>query len=135
MVLERNQKQMNKAVGAMLLPILMILPTTGMSNDFPTADRVSHVISCMEKNGGQSVQNLYTCSCRLDALAGDMKFAAYEEAINYEAFRRMPGEKGGVYRDSEAGEKAVVTLNEARTASVKNCPIVRHIGAKPVEGQ
>ena len=92
-----------------------------LANDFPTLDRVSNILTCMKKHGGQSLDNLYSCSCAIDAIADQMSFSEWEEATIYSAYRRMPGEKGGVFRGSEKGEEVTANLREVEAKAEKRC--------------
>lgn len=104
---------------------LLLVPVTVLANDFPTLDRVDTVLTCMKREGGQTVDNLYACSCELDVIAQHMKFEDYNEARTYEQYKRMPGEKGGIFRDNQRGEEIVGELNKARADARKRCFIGR----------
>jgi len=97
---------------------------------FPTVDVVGHVMNCMQDNGGQTTENLYACACRLDVVANEMTFEDYELASTYERYRRMPGEKGGLFRESVRSDELVQRLQQARAEAVKRCPLVKR-SAKP----
>ncbi len=102
-------------------------------NDFPTLDRVSYVMACMKEHGGQTIENLYACSCRIDALASRMSFQTFNDALTYERYRRMPGEKGGLFRESEQSEQFLTQLDAARTQAARDCPLVKRSGASKAE--
>lgn len=95
------------------------------ANDYPTLDRVDAVLTCMKREGGQTVDNLYACSCEIDAIAQRMKFNDYTEARTYEIYKRMPGEKGGLFRDNEVGDELLAALDSAREEARKRCFIGR----------
>jgi len=48
---------------------LMAAATTAAANDYPTLERVDHVLTCMRAAGGQTVDNLYACACEIDVIA------------------------------------------------------------------
>jgi len=77
------------------------------ANDYPTMDRVDHVLTCMKENGGQTIDNLQRCSCQIDVIMQTVSFEEFNEARTYEIYKQMPGEKGGLFRDSERGKELV----------------------------
>ena len=95
--------------------------TSSYANDYPTLERVDHVLTCMRLAGGQTVDNLYACSCEIDVIAQTVKFEDFTEARTYEIYKRMPGEKGGLFRESEQGDKIIEQLEAARTDAKKRC--------------
>lgn len=91
------------------------------ANDFPTLDRVDQVLSCMRKHGGQTVDNLYACSCAVDTIASMMSYDQWLEATTFRSFKAMPGEKGGVFRESSWGTKQVKRLEQAEKEAQRRC--------------
>lgn len=92
-----------------------------LANDYPTLERVDHVLTCMRLAGGQSVDNLYACSCEIDVIAQQVDFDDFTEARTYEIYKRMPGEKGGLFRESERGDEITGKLLDARNDAKKRC--------------
>jgi hypothetical protein len=75
-------------------------------HDYPTVARVEYVQECIEKKGGV-VANLYKCSCAIDWIARKLTYDEFVEAQTYSKYATLPGEGGGIFRDSpEAKEKA-----------------------------
>ena len=101
--------------------LLAIFPCAAVANDYPTLERVDHVLTCMRANGGQTVDNLYACSCEVDIIAQSFPFDDFAEARTFEIYKRMPGEKGGLFRDSERAKKIVGQLEQARAEARKRC--------------
>lgn len=104
--------------------LLLLLAMPGFAvyaNDYPTVERVDHVLTCMRLAGGQTIDNLYSCSCEIDAIAEFVDFEDFSEARTYETNRRMPGEKGALFRDSEHGDEIVEKLQAARREAKKRC--------------
>ncbi len=102
----------------------LLLASTALSageNDYPTLARVDHVMTCMKQHGGQTLDNLYACACEIDAIAAKMNYPEFENATTFAAMRNMPGERGGIYRQSEEGETAVNRLKEAQEAANTQC--------------
>ena len=91
------------------------------ANDYPTLERVDHVLTCMRLAGGQTVDNLYSCACEIDVIAQHVKFEDFSEARTYEIYKRMPGEKGGLFRESDRADEIVAQLEGARADAKKRC--------------
>lgn len=96
-----------------------------MANPYPTLETVDHVLTCMKREGGQTVDNLYACSCEIDAIAQQVKFEDFNEARTYEIYKRMPGEKGGIFRDNPRAAEIVGSLDKARDDARKRCFVGR----------
>ena len=94
---------------------------TVRADNYPTLERVDHVLTCMREHGGQTVDNLYACSCEIDIVAQQVSFDDFTEARTFEIYKRMPGEKGGLFRDSERAKKVVGDLEQARADARKRC--------------
>lgn len=98
----------------------LVLPQV-LANDYPTLERVDHVMTCMRANGGQTVDNLYACSCEIDVIAQKVSFDEFTEARTFEIYKRMPGEKGGLFRDGDEGGDIGEKLSAARADAKKRC--------------
>ncbi len=111
--------------------MLLLAPAAVFANDYPTLDRVDYVLTCMKKHGGQTVDNLYACSCAIDVMAEKLPYDTFVESSTYSSFKRMPGERGGVFRDNEHGEELTKVLKEAEIEADSRCFIgVKHIQIK-----
>lgn len=106
---------------SIFLIFLVSFSTNSSANDYPTLERVDHVLTCMRLAGGQSVDNLYACSCEIDVIAQQVDFEDFTEARTFEIYKRMPGEKGGLFRDSERADEIVAKLLAAREDAKKRC--------------
>jgi hypothetical protein len=116
--------------------LLMGLPLVAFAHDYPTLERVDHVLTCMRLNGGQNVDNLYACACEVDIIAQQISFKDFSEARTFEIYKKMPGEKGGLFRDSEVAKELTTKLDSARADAKKRCFIgikrkPQEIGAPP----
>jgi len=110
---------------------LMAAATGAAANDYPTLERVDHVLTCMRAAGGQTVDNLYACACEIDVIAQQVSFDDFSEARTFEIYKRMPGEKGGLFRDSDRAEEIVSRLEAARADAKKRCFIGGRKAARP----
>lgn len=106
---------------------LLFLSPAAWTDDFPTVEVVGNVLNCMSEHGGQSVENLYACACRLDYIAGQMDFETFDQAATFERYRRMPGEKGGIFRENEEAEDLVSRLQKVRAEAARRCPLVKRV--------
>jgi hypothetical protein len=108
---------------ALLIPMISMSAST-FANDFPTTERVQYVLNCMQDVGGQNMESLYTCTCRIDSIAEQMVFFDYELGDTYERGKSMRGEKGGVVRDNKLAKEAHAKLEKARKVAEQQCPTV-----------
>jgi len=93
---------------SILLTSGAVLPAHADQNDhnYPTIARVEYVQECIEKKGA-AIANVYKCSCAIDWIARKLTYEEYVEAQTYSKYATLPGEGGGIFRDSsEAKEKA-----------------------------
>jgi len=107
-----------------VIPLALLLgaPSVVAANDFPTRDRAEYVLHCLQDIGRNSMDDLQTCSCRIDSVASAMSFESYGWAVTYDRNKRMTGEKGSVFRDNKAGKrlsKQLVAANETAKGQCK----------------
>lgn len=121
---------MRNTLGNLLFSVIAFSTGTAFANDFPTLDRVDNVLSCMKTRGGQTIENLYGCTCMIDAIATKMSYDEWVEASTFKSFRKMPGERGSAFRDSERGDQLVTKLDEVEKSAEKGCFIKRRTAAK-----
>ena len=67
---------LSSTVRSFCLLALLTASQAILANDYPTLERVDHVLTCMRLAGGQSVDNLYACSCKIDVIAQQVDFDA-----------------------------------------------------------
>jgi len=96
---------------AVALAALLLAPRVANSDppakhDYPTVARVEYVNDCIGQNGG-TLAALYQCSCAIDKLAAQLSYDEFVEAGTYAKYSTLPGEGGGIFRDStEAKDRA-----------------------------
>ena len=98
-----------------------------LANEYSTNETVHYALSCMDKLGGQTDENLYTCTCRYDAIRAAMTFSDYEEGVTFERNMKMAGEKGGSFRDNQRGKRFYEELLKVREAADASCIVVKHV--------
>jgi hypothetical protein len=87
-------------------PDVVATSAARVSNDFPTLARVEYVQECINRTGGNP-NHLYQCACVVDRIADVMRYEEFVEASTYAKYSTLPGEGGGIFRDTEsAKEKA-----------------------------
>jgi hypothetical protein len=116
---------MVKLIASISLFLVGTMPV--MANEYPTEETVRYALNCMADLGGQTDQNLYTCTCRYDALRTEITFSDYEEAITFERNKKMPGEKGGAVRDNQRAKAFFDNLVKAREVADKSCITVKKV--------
>lgn len=99
------------------------------ANDYPTSERISYVLQCFQELDRATLDDMQTCSCRIDSIASNIPFEEYSYAVTYDRNRRMTGEKGGIFRDNEAGKAFSKKLLVAQETSRNQCKKVVQIVA------
>jgi hypothetical protein len=114
-----------------VVPFILLLGFSSLAgaNDYPTRDRVEYVLNCLQDMGRNSMDDLQTCSCRIDSIASNLSFETYDYAVTYKRNKRMTGEKGGVFRDNDSGKLFSKELDEAQDIANSQCKKVVHIVA------
>ena len=105
------------------LPLMALLgcAATAQANDFPTLERVEYVLGCMDEQGGQNYNNLYSCVCMIDTIAAEFTVKEYSEAVAFATLRSTPGERGGVFRDPPRAEQLRDKLQQVRQSAANRC--------------
>ena len=111
--------------------LLLLMPLGVFAHDYPTLERVDYVLTCMRTLGGQTVDHLYACSCEIDVIAASVNFDDFTEARTFEIYQRMPGEKGGLFRDSARMVVVREKLDAARNHARKRCFVGSASAVKP----
>lgn len=94
------------------------------ANNFPTQARVEYVNQCINANGGK-LAALYQCSCAIDRIAETLTYDDYVEVTTFVKNANLPGEGGGMFRDSERGRKLVKTYRELEAEALRSCGVTR----------
>ncbi len=90
------------------------------AHDYPTLARVEYVNHCIEQHGGK-LAALYQCSCAIDRIANSLPFDDYVEVSTFIANANMPGEGGGMFRDSDRGRTLTKRYRELELAALRSC--------------
>jgi hypothetical protein len=94
------------------------------AHDYPTLARVEYVNQCVASNGGK-LAALYQCSCAIDRIAAALAYDDYVETTTFVKNANMPGEGGGMFRDSERGRQLIKSYRALETDALRNCGMTR----------
>jgi hypothetical protein len=93
-------------------------------NDYPTAARVEYVNECIA-NARDSLANVYQCSCVIDRIADTLTYDEFVESITFARYAGLPGEAGGIFRDSDDGRKRARRFRDLEQDAYKACGLVK----------
>jgi hypothetical protein len=89
-------------------------------NNYPTAARVEYVNECIA-NQRDSLANVYQCSCVIDRIADTLTYDDFVESLTFARYAGLPGEAGGIFRDSDDGRKRAKRYRELEADAFKMC--------------
>jgi hypothetical protein len=89
-------------------------------HDYPTVSRVEFVQECISRHGGK-LENLYQCSCAIDRIANVLSYDEYVEASTYAKYSSLPGEGGGIFRDSDQAKQMAKRYRETEAEAYRSC--------------
>lgn len=89
-------------------------------HDYPTVARVEFVHECMAKHGAKGA-SVYQCSCAIDRIANRLSYDDFVEASTFAKYSGLPGEGGGIFRDSEQAQKLGKLYREVETDAYRAC--------------
>ena len=95
-------------------------PILAWANDFPTQARAEYVLACMS-SAGEDARNLRQCSCAIDHIASDLPYDKYVAAETVMRMRKLNGEKGSLFRESDSLHDTVKILKSAEAGAEKAC--------------
>lgn len=89
-------------------------------NDYPTVARVEFVQECIRSHGGK-LENLYQCSCAIDRIANSLSYDEFVEVSTYAKYSSLPGEGGGIFRDSDQARQKAKRYRETEAEAYRSC--------------
>jgi hypothetical protein len=105
-----------------ILTMCALLPSSAAdANDFPTLARVEYILRCMDSNGGQKYETLYSCTCIIDKIADKIAYDEFVEAEVFLQLRSTPGERGGLFRDPDRASLLVRKISDLTEVAKKSC--------------
>jgi hypothetical protein len=91
-------------------------------NDYPTQDRVLYVQECMRSHAGPPAFELVSkCSCAIDRMAEEVRFADYVQMTTVVNAVTIGGERGGELRDNETLKPQIARWRELQSKVQKAC--------------
>jgi len=90
------------------------------ANDYPTQARVEFVNDCVARHGGKLSQ-VYQCSCVIDDIANTLSYDDFVEASTFARYSTLPGEGGGIFRDSDDAKAKAKKYRELETRAYRKC--------------
>ena len=90
------------------------------AHDYPTQARVEYVNDCVSRNGGKLSQ-VYQCSCVIDDIANTLTYDEFVEAGTFARYSTLPGEGGGIFRDSEQAKAKAKQFRELEKNAYRAC--------------
>jgi len=114
---------MNRLLCCHLLAAVLAAATPALvlADDYPTADRVLYVQSCMRDHPGSTFEMLQKCSCALDTLARQLpheQFVTMSTALNATT---IGGERGSYIRDVDVLQKQIREFRQLQAQAMKSC--------------
>jgi hypothetical protein len=89
-------------------------------HDYPTVARVEFVQECIGAHGGK-LENLYQCACAIDRIANALSYDEFVEASTYAKYSSLPGEGGGIFRDSDLARQKAKRYREVEAEAYSSC--------------
>jgi hypothetical protein len=89
-------------------------------NNYPTAARVEYVNECIATQR-DSLANVYQCSCVIDRIAETLTYDEFVEAITFARYAGLPGEGGGIFRDSDEARKKGRAYRDLEAKAYASC--------------
>ena len=89
-------------------------------HNYPTVARLEYVNACMAKTGDK-LAGMYQCACAIDQIADALSYDDYVEASTYAKYATLPGEGGGIFRDSAQAKQLAKRYRELERASLNSC--------------
>ena len=94
------------------------------AHDYPTQARVEYVNECIA-NHNDSLANVYQCSCAIDRIANQLSYDDFVEALTFARYAGLPGEGGGLFRDSDRGKTLAGMFKQLEADAFKACGLVK----------
>ncbi len=88
--------------------------------NYPTVARLEYVNDCMAEDADK-LAALYQCACAIDRIADALSYDDFLEASTYAKYATLPGEGGGIFRDSDRARRLAKRYRELESASLRAC--------------
>jgi len=101
---------------------LLLFAATAHANDFPTLARVEYVQECVNRTGGKQGA-MYQCACAIDRIAEKLTYDEFVEASTYARYSTLPGEGGGIFRDTDEARQKAKLFRTIESDAYKSCNV------------
>lgn len=91
------------------------------ANDYPTLDRVEYVLNCARDATGSPRENIYKCTCVIDAIAERLSYDDYVEYSTSANALSIGGERGEVMRGYGQGKEFAGKFRKVQGDARKAC--------------
>jgi hypothetical protein len=89
-------------------------------HNYPTVARLEYVNACMASDADK-LAAMYQCACAIDRIADALSYEDFVEASTYAKYATLPGEGGGIFRDSDHARQLAKRYRELERASLSAC--------------
>jgi hypothetical protein len=89
-------------------------------HNYPTVARLEFVNTCMAR-AADKLAAMYQCACAIDRIADALSYEDFVEASTYARYATLPGEGGGIFRDSDRARRLAKRYRELESASLSAC--------------
>ena len=119
----RNDTLCN-AFGAAIVGLFAAAPLQAdvPSHDYPTIARIEYVQECVNKTGGKQGA-MYQCACAIDRIAEKLTYDDFVEASTYARYSTLPGEGGGIFRDTDEAKQKAKLFRTIESDAYKSCNV------------
>jgi hypothetical protein len=92
------------------------------AHDYPTVARIEYVQECMNRAGAHQ-GTMYQCACAIDRIADKLSYDDFVEASTYAKYSTLPGEGGGIFRDTDEARKKAKLFRTIESDAYKACNV------------
>lgn len=126
----RNDTVCN-AFGAAMFVVFAAMPlrADAPSHDYPTIARVEYVQECVNRAGGRQGM-IYQCACAIDRIAEKLTYDEFVEASTYAKYSTLPGEGGGIFRDTEEAKQKAKLFRTLESDAYRACNVPTNTATK-----
>ena len=100
---------------------LALSPLVAAADDYPTADRVLFVETCMRDHRGPHFEMVHKCSCAVDTIARQLPLEQFVTLSTALHATSIGGARGAYIRDTEALQKQIREFRQLQAQAMKSC--------------
>jgi len=97
-------------------------PAIAPANNYPTIARIEYVQECMNRAGAHQ-GTMYQCACAIDHIAEKLSYDEFVEASTYAKYSTLPGEGGGIFRDTDEAKKKAKLFRALESEAYQACNV------------